>query len=169
MLKKLKLRIFLLGLLVIVFQISVSPFIRIAGFGPDLIFVICLLLCMKFPVKYCFCIAFACGCVKELFVSHYFGLELIPYLVVGIFLPLLISRFNCENKLVRFSLIALLSFFMFTVNILCISLAENSFHILNGFYHKTIYSSCYSAIFAIFLGVIVDLFLPKKSIQYELF
>lgn len=169
MLKKLKLRIVLLIFVAILVQVSVVPFFRINRIGPDLFFMVFLLLAMKVSKRYILFFALVFGCLKELFVNHYFGNELIPYLVMGLFVPLIINRFNCENKIIRYLIIFCCSFFMSGFSLICISLSEYSTVILQNFFQKTIYTSVYTTVVAFFLSPVVDLYLPKKSIQYELF
>lgn len=169
MFKRLKLRIVLLVFITILLQVSVVPFFRINRIGPDLFFMVFLLLAMKLSKRYILFLALFFGCVKELFVSHYFGNELIPYLIMGLLVPLLINRFNCENKIIRFLIIFSCSFFMSGLSLVCVSLSEYSTVILQDFFQKTIYTSIYTTVVAFFLSPIIDLYLPKKSIQYELF
>jgi rod shape-determining protein MreD len=169
MFKKIKLRLLLLVCLTIIIQVSVVPFLHINRIAPDLVFVVFMLLAMTLSRRYTLFLALLFGFIKELFASHYFGNELIPYLIIGLLLPAVINRFNCENKMIRFIIIFCFSFLVGAVNILCIALSEYSSVILENFFQKTIYVSIYTTIVAFFVSPLVALIVPKKSIQYELF
>jgi rod shape-determining protein MreD len=169
MFKGIKIRLLLLIALFIILQISVLPFLSFGPIGLDLFVIFFVLISLKYPARYTFYISLLFGLIKELFSSHYFGVELIPFLIIGLLLPQIINKLNVNFKIIRLLLIFLFATIFFSLNIFCFALAEQSTEVLQSFFFKIINSSIYTAFASIFLEKIINIVLPKRSIQYELF
>lgn len=169
MLKKIKLRLFALVVLCVVFQMTLLPHISSQNARPDICCALFIVLLVQFPAVHAISIAFFIGLIKSVFSSNLFGLDIIAYVVPALFFPALIRKADMSHVIIYYSVVFLWSFVYFLVYGVVYMITVHAFEICGRLLIHCFWASLYTTLIAIVVKYAVKKFIPRKTDQYELF
>ena len=161
--------ILLFTFIAVIIQITLASYLSFGVFKVDFICAMVGAFLVLTNGKFAISTAFFAGCVKELFSTHFFGIEILSLCVPAYIFSMIISKTDTLNFFVRFFLCFVFAFIVFSLYLTFLLISEKSLCFFSNYYIMVLPSSLYTSFFGSFIYYMLKGFVSQKSAQYELF